>query len=381
MRALQLTQRFPPALGGVEEHVAHLASRLPSEGVEVEVFTTDLRRDIPFDRFRGPLPDGFPGVHRFHAIRAAELPHALGNVAPGMLPAILRGEWDVMHAHAYGYFPTFAGAFGRMLDHGALVISPHSDPGHPTLAKQWFDRLVPRVTLRRAERVIALTPSEARLLATLGVPAERIVVIPNGVDSEESAVPRDGATREEGVTALFAGRCYPRQKGLEVLLHAMARLPPEGRLRLRIVGEDWGGYAVVESLTRELHLQDHVTLVGRLDRPALLREFARADLFVLPSLFDSFPIAILEAMAAGLPVVATRVGGVPDVVEDGRSGILVESGDDAGLARALETLSADEALRRDMGRYGRERSLRYSWDAVVLQVKRVYEDAVAERAS
>lgn len=379
MRVLQLTQRFPPAIGGVEAHVAHLASGLPREGVQVEVFTTDLRRDIPFDRFERPLPNGSSAVHRFRAVRAADVPHALGNVAPGMVPAVLSGSWDVIHAHAYGYFPTFAGTLGGLLDRGSLVITPHADPGRPSREKRLFDRLVPRMTLQRAQRVIALTPREATYLATLGVQPERIRVIPNGVDVGEFAAAKDGAGRGDRVTILFAGRCYPDQKGLEVLVRAMTRMP-QGRIRLRIVGEDWGGYAVVSALVRELHLQDSVTLVGRVERPDLLREFANADIFVLPSLFDSFPMTLLEAMAAGLPVVATRVGGVPDIVDDGRTGILVNPGDEGSLARALGTLAADENLRHSLGRAGRQRSLGYSWESILPQVKRVYEEAVRERA-
>lgn len=361
--------------------MGHLVSLLPSQGVEVEVFTTDLRRDIPFDRFEPPVPNGHPNLRHFAAMRAADVPHALGNVAPGMIPAVLRGEWDILHAHAYGYFPTFAGALGRMMDRGAFVVTPHADPGNPRAAKWAFDRLVPRMTLRRAERVIALTPREATLLEAWGVPADRIAVVPNGVDTAEfSALRRAGATGRE-VTALFAGRCYPRQKGLEVLLQAMTQVPAARSLRLRIVGEDWGGYAMVAALTREFQLQDRVTLVGRVARQDLLDEFARADIFVLPSLFDSFPIALLEAMAAGLPVIATRVGGVPDVVRGGETALLVDPGDAMGLARTLDTLARDEGLRRELGNRGRERSALFAWESIIPRIKRVYDDAVAERAS
>jgi glycosyltransferase involved in cell wall biosynthesis len=229
--------------------------------------------------------------------------------------------------------------------------------------------------------VIALTPREAAYLSSLGVRRDRIRVIPNGVDRREFEGMRNGPAPGDGVTILFAGRCYPAQKGLAVLLRAMARLPPGGRVRLRIVGEDWGGYAVVSALVRGLHLEDRVTLVGRVERAELLREFARADIFVLPSLFDSFPLTLLEAMAAGLPVVATRVGGVPDVVEDGRTGLLVDPGDEDALAGALAALAADDALRGNLGRAGRERSSLYSWETIIPRIKRVYEEAVMERAS
>jgi glycosyltransferase involved in cell wall biosynthesis len=381
MRALELTQRFPPALGGVENHVWHLAEGLRTRGVDVEVFTTDLQKDIPVERLpAGGPPFRYP-VRRFRTLRVADLPHALGNIAPAMLPGVLTGRWDVLHAHAYGYFPTFAAAMGKLLERSALVVTPHSDPGRPSLEKRAFDRVVPLITLRRANRVIALTSREARYLERLGVAHERIAVIPNGVDMEEFAPVRAAMREGDDVRILFAGRCYPQQKGLEVLLDAMAFLRDDARIRLRIVGEDWGGHSVIRSMARSHGIKDRITLLGRVDRPSLIEEFQSADVFVLPSLFDSFPIAILEAMAAGLPVVATRVGGVPDIVEDGRTGVLVDPGDAKALAGALRGLASDGSARREMGRRGRERARQFSWEEILPQIKRVYEDAISECAS
>ncbi len=381
MKILLLTQRFPPALGGVETHVWHLAEALTKRGDEVEVLTTDLRTDTPLERL-GDDDGEFPyPVHRVRAIKAAVLPHALGNVSPSMIYRVLSGRWDVVHGHAYGYFPTFAASLGGLLDRSALVITPHSDPGRPSLEKRAFDHLVPLVTLRQAHRVIALTGLEADHLESLGVPRERIAVIPNGVDVAEFAWGRDRLRDGDGTSILFAGRCYPDQKGLEVLMHAVSRLPHGLAVHVRIVGEDWGGYAVVRDLARRLGIEHRVTLVGMLDRPQLLEEFQRADLFVLPSLFDSFPIAILEAMAAGLPVIATRVGGVPEVVLDGETGLLVEPGDPKRLASAIEMLASDASARRNMGKQGRARAQLFSWEDVIARTRRVYQEAVNGRAA
>lgn len=381
MRALELTQRFPPALGGVENHVWHLAEGLRERGVDVEVFTTDLEKDIPVHRLSHPTDSFSYPVRRFTTVKIADLPHALGNVAPAMMSRVLMGHWDVVHAHAYGYFPTFAGALGKVLDRSAFVVTPHSDPGRPTAGKRAFDRIVPVATLRRADRVIALTETERRYLEHLGVAPERIAVIPNGVDTSEFAGLLPRSPDGDPVTVLFAGRCYPEQKGLEVLMKAFASLRDVPGVTLRVVGEDWGGYDTVRTLSRTLGLQERVTLVGKVDRATLLGEFQRADVFVLPSLFDSFPIAVLEAMAAGLPVVATRVGGVPDVVEDGRTGLLVPPGDSAALADGLRRLVREPATRRSMGQRGQERSRSYSWSEILTRIKGVYDEAIAARAS
>lgn len=378
MKVLELTQRFPPGLGGVENHVMNLASRLTQRGVATEVLTTDLLKEAPFQRIVGKAPP-FPfEVKRFRAFKILEAPHGLGIVAPSMVRGVLSRSPDLIHAHAYGYFPTFVGALARMVRRVPLVVTPHSDPGRPSLGKHLFDRTVPLLTLRQAQRVIAVTGGEATYLERLGVPRDRLAIIPNGIDLGEFAS-LDGGHRSRGeATILFVGRCYPRQKGLEPLVRAMALLPPASRARLRIVGEDWGGFALVRSLGEALGIGDRITLVGPLARRKLLEEYAQADVLVLPSLFEPFGIVLLEAMAAGLPVVASRVGGIVEIVEDGRTGLLVEPGDARGLAGALGLVLEDEGLRRTMGARARQRAPLYSWDALVPRIEKVYAEAIAE---
>src|SRR3989454_9947101 len=129
MRVVQLTQRSPPAIGGVESHVYHLAMGLTKADVPTEVFTTDLQRDTPFHRLNGDsLSLPFP-VRRFRATRLADVPHGLGIVAPSMALAALEASPDVFHAHSYGYFPTFAGGL-RNLSRGVHLAVPRaSAPG------------------------------------------------------------------------------------------------------------------------------------------------------------------------------------------------------------------------------------------------------------
>src|SRR2546427_3777655 len=379
MRIPKLTQRSPPALGGVEAHVWRLANGFIRRGEEVQVVTTDLRTDRPRERLARDVPR-FPfAVSRKRAVRIALLPHGLGNVAPGMLRSVLLGHWDIVHAHAYGYFPTFAGTLGAILRRSALVITPHSDPGHPSWEKRMFDGIVPIMTLRQAHRVVALTQREAEYLESLGVRPERIAVIHNGVEMTEFIQPPLQVPQGNVMRVLFAGRCYPEQKGLEVLMRATSLVPRALGVRVRIAGEDWGGYAVIGKLAKSLGIEDRITLVGRLDRAALLEEYRAADVFVLPSLFDSFPLSLLEAMAAGLSVVATRVGGIPEVVEDGRTGLLVEPGNPGELSAALEWLASHPEVRREMGHRGRDRARTFSWDDTVSQTRLVYDEAIADR--
>lgn len=377
MKVLEVTQRFPPAVGGVEQHVYHLASRLVRAGVDVEVLTTDLLRDTPFTRIGSPSQeDSFP-ITRVRAWRMVDAPHGLGIVAPSMVPAILASGADIIHAHSYGQFPTFAGSFASALDHSVLIVTPHSDAGRPSWAKSLFDRIVPRLTLKPATRVIAVSEHEAACLIKMGVSQDRIRVIPNGVDIGEFADVGPRTDRDE-LVGLFVGRLDPDQKGLDVLIRAMARLPRDPLLRLRLVGEDWGGAELMERLAQRLGVADRVAIVGKLPRSELVREFAESDFLVLPSRFEPFGVVVLEAMAAGLPVIASRVGGIPEIVADGQTGLLVEPDNPDALAESLRLLCGDESLRLSMGRAARERVKAYAWDSVVPRILSVFAEALQE---
>ena len=378
MRVVQLTQRFPPAIGGVESHVYHLAMGLTKADVSTEVFTTDLQRDTPFRRLNGDsllLP--FP-VRRFRVTRLADVPHGLGIVAPSMALAALQATPDVFHAHSYGYFPTFAGGFAEFMRGIPLVVTPHSDPGGATTSKRLFDRVVPPLTIRRASRVIALTSVEAENLVRLGVPSDRIRIIPNGVDLKEFAGLPPRRPNGDTTELLFVGRCYPRQKGLEYLVKALPFLRSRESIRLTIVGEDWGGVPMLRSLATALGVERQIVFKGALPRDEVIQAYASADIFVLPSLFEPFGIVLLEAMAAGLPVVASSVGGIVDVVADGKTGLLIPPAKPSALAAGLEQLISDASLRARMAEEARRRVSAYSWDLIVPRIVEVYREAIAE---
>jgi len=150
-------------------------------------------------------------------------------------------------------------------------------------------------------------------------------------------------------------------KGHHISLHAVESLKsrrPDLDLRLRIVGDGRERRRLEEIIHRH-GLEDRVTLAGPLDRPGVLRELRAADLFVLPSLAEATPVALMEAQSVGLPVIATRVGAVDEVVVEGCSGLIVEPDDSKSLEEAIETLAADPTHWQSMGRAGHEHVVRH----------------------
>jgi glycosyltransferase involved in cell wall biosynthesis len=223
--------------------------------------------------------------------------------------------------------------------------------------------------LARAARVTAVSAAgleQARaLFPELG---ERGRVVPNGLPpaaAPEGEVPA-------GAYALCASRLAP-YKGLDLLVMALARPEFPKGLRLVLCGRDQmnGG---LQEFARKLGVQDSVVFMGE-QRPERLRALLEGcSVFALPSRRENLPLALLEAMAAGKPVVASRVGGVPEIVTHGDDGLLVEPGDVAGLAGALASLVSDSGLRERLGRRARERSRAFGWDQAARAYRGLYRE-------
>jgi glycosyltransferase involved in cell wall biosynthesis len=197
---------------------------------------------------------------------------------------------------------------------------------------------------------------EAEQYRVMGVPDEKIAMIPNGIDlSEYANLPPKGAFRKKFFIddnekiALYLGRIH-RIKGIDVLLKAFSHIAKTSEdAKLAVVGPDDGYLSVCKDLAKRLNLEGKVLFTGPLYGKAKLEAYVDADVFALPSRYEIFGNVILESYACYKPVVATRVGGLQEIVFDGTTGLLVESGDVKGLASGIFTLLTDDRTRITMG--------------------------------
>jgi glycosyltransferase involved in cell wall biosynthesis len=217
---------------------------------------------------------------------------------------------------------------------------------------------------------------------------EKVGELPNGVDVERFHPGLDGSSlraryglQQRDRVLLFVGGLDRAHyfKGVDVLLQALARIPA-GNLRLLLIGEGdlWERYA---RQAAELGLADGVTFCGRVPEAELPAHYALVDLLVLPSttMGEAFGVVLLEAMACGTPVVASRLPGVRSVVSDGQDGLLARPGDPGDLAAKIQTLLEDPARRRAMGAQGRAKvEARYAWPAILPRLAAVYEEVLAD---
>jgi glycosyltransferase involved in cell wall biosynthesis len=222
------------------------------------------------------------------------------------------------------------------------------------------------------------------LVANDGFPAERVGVIYNGIDLGPFAAARDdrqSVRREMGVgdddfVILQVARLdYLKDHATAVRTLAEV-VPCRPDVRLVLVGEGPELNAIQELVSRH-KLEPHVRLLGL--RKDVARLLPGADLFLLTSISEGIPLTVIEAMATGLPVVSTRVGGLPEVVEEGRTGLLESAGDHTALARAVCKLAGEPALRREMGRLGRERAeVHFSEREMHRQYDRLYREMLGD---
>jgi glycogen(starch) synthase len=371
---------FHPHVGGVEELCRQLAMEYRRRGIGVAVFTNRWPRDLPAFE----MVDGVD-VHRL-AMRVpaegvkAKVSYALttGAVRREMLRLLGELRPDVLHVQCVSCNAAYALAAQRAMGLPLVVTLQGELTMDATRLFQraaWAKRTL-RQSLTAADAITACSGQTlAEAEAWFGEPfGERGRVVYNGIsvgdaDAEPFEHPRP--------YVLAIGR-HVAQKGFDVLLRAMAALvaDPAFGHDLILAGEG-AEHGALRALADQLGLGGRVVFPGRVDHAAAMRLFAGCSFFVLPSRHEPFGIVNLEAMAAGKALVATRVGGVPEIVTDGGNGLLVPGEDAAALAAAIGRLAADGNFRERLGQNGKARAAEFTWPATADQYVQVYETVLA----
>ncbi len=382
--------------GGMNVYVRAVSAALASTGLRVDVFT---RRTDPIAPEVGAVTDAVRLVQvsagPAERVEKEEMDGFAHEFASGVLAfAADQGvAYDVVHSHYW-----LSAVAGRTLARAWEV--PHVAMFH-TLAEVkltvGYSEYEPdaRIDAERAlvhdvDRVVVATDHEMRLLDELyGVPARRVAIIPPGVDRERFRPRNRASARTElGLDAdsrilLAAGR-IEAPKGLDVLIEALGEMTEREGVQLLVIGGDDRSRAEVARLRRVAEragVGDLVRFVGSITHEQIGTYYNAADVVVMPSRYESFGLVAAEAMASGVPVVASRVGGLVSTVADGLTGYLIPWRSPDLFARQLDRLLGDDALRERMGERAAEAMRVYDWSSVATQLIDLYahlvRDAVA----
>lgn len=402
MRVLFMTNEYPPHVyGGAGVHVEYLSRELAKlTPIEVRSFNEQAYVDGQLT-VRGT---------KIEASQFSGCPVPLVSPLKALATSIaFNGQGidaDIVHCHTW--YTHFGGVLAKLMYGLPLVITVHSlEPLRPWKREQigrGFDlsSWVEKTALEMADAVVAVSKSTYDDVRRLfDVDPGRMHVIANGIDTDEyRAVNRPEVLAQNGIDygspyVLFVGR-MTRQKGLYYLLRAAEAIDPKLQIVLCAGESDTPELqAELEAMVSDLksRRQGIVWIPGMLGREDVIALYSHAAVFCCPSIYEPFGIINLEAMACGTPVVGSRVGGIPEVVADGETGLIVDAklsdaaphdptdpeGFALGLAQAVNRLGMDAELSRRMGEAGRQRVIDiYSWQSIAKQTLALYESIANE---
>jgi glycosyltransferase involved in cell wall biosynthesis len=410
LRIAFLIYRGNPLCGGQGVYTRHLTRELVALGHSVEVFAgqpwPELDEGVGFtpvaglDLYRDPDPFRVPHPREFHNaedVTEFAVMCAAGFGEPLAFSRRIRrvlagraGEFDLVHDNQC----LGTGMLGLIKDgwpllttlHHPITVDRQLALAHTTNAwqrfttRRWFGFLRMQVRVaRRLPAVVTVSESSRRdISAQLGVAPDRVSVVPVGVDHTVFE-PIPGVTPVPGRLIVTSSSDVPL-KGLVPLLEAVAKLRTEREIELVVIGRPRPGGRVDRAITR-LSLGDTVRCVSGISDRELATLYGEAQVAVVPSLYEGFSLPAVEAMACGVPVVATTGGALPEVVgNDGETGLLVAPDDPGALAAAIGRLLDDAELRARLGAAGRERALtRFTWAVTAQGTAECYQAMLAGR--
>jgi glycosyltransferase involved in cell wall biosynthesis len=258
------------------------------------------------------------------------------------------------------------------------AVAQASGPVEKARRLVYYPIFMQEFVARRLDKIITVSEASARMVElAFRVPRQQMRVIHNGIDAETF---RPLAISKDPTDVIYVGNSEDRTKGAAHLLRAFHLLRDTTPYHLTFVDRPLRELKLAPRLVSRYGLGTRVRFTGRLTTAELVRHYSRAEMLVCPSLYEGFGLPAGEAMACGLPVVATTGGALPEVVEDGVTGVLVPPGDAPALAQAIRTLMGDAGLRRRMGQAGRERVLEnFSWRKAALETEAVYREVLSGR--
>jgi len=365
-----ITPCYYPVKGGTETVVRNLSMELNRIGVHTDVMTFNMDRKYA-PKWRGKIEkiEGIT-VFKIPALNWLPIEHSpritLGvNLIPGRFTNLLK-EYDIIHFHELDFsFPSFS----------FFVRKPkmfHLHGIDVNFLKRY--RLSRAILKHVADYYITITRQMERDLMELGISRSRITYLPNAVNGE---LFRPHGEKEDNLL-LFVGR-ISFGKGLHVLLDSLHDLKKSVSLVIIGPATSLNYYQdILKRIEKENQRGKHrITYLGALDQPEVAKWCQKASILILPSFSEGFPVVILEALSCETPVIATPVGGIPELIRDYENGFLIPPNNPLKLAEAIEYLLDNKDIRTKMGKAGRKHTVKnFSLEVVAQKLRRVYEQII-----
>ncbi len=379
MKIVHTLLRYPPSTGGVEDYTQAIVERLIRNGEDVRVETTNLKTHHP-PTILDPLPEDPPYVHRHEAKTFDSVGYPIPVNLKDELDTM---DFDIIHGHAFWYAPADIAARVAKNKHVPFVLNTYyyNTDNRRSMKWQLYRILYGRATVAAADAVIVISPYEKEMLEKDGFMLQRVELIPPGIETaafeKQYTNPFPGWNIKEKQILLFAGR-IAQAKGVDLLIDAFAHVKRQKKdIRLVLIGEDFGFKAQCQKKAQQLGIENSITWTGKVKREELIGAYQHATAFVFPSRFEAFGIVLLEAGAAGCPILATDGSAIPFIVKHEKTGLLFQQENAEDMAAKIISLLNNPSLANSLKNTARNRAhTEFSWDHSISKLTKLYQDLV-----
>jgi glycosyltransferase involved in cell wall biosynthesis len=378
MKIAHICPFYTPAIGGVKQVVEELAKRQVKLGHEVHIYTSDWDKEKRIT----PLEEKIQGiqVHRCpHWIRAANFM----TFWPSVFPKLLKQDFDVIHSHLFGHPHFVLSALAAKLKGAKYIHTTHcpwSDSKRSLVGKLGLIisyHTFSRLSLKITDKIIAITPWEKNFIKKFGGDENKIKVLPNGMDKTFFKKINNNDFRKKlkikpnQPLILFFGRLNITKGPEKFVEIAKLILKEKPNYVFVILGPDEG---MLEIVKQKIGNEKRIILLPAIrDRKEIIKMYQTADVYVMPSYREGLPLTLFEAMASGLPIVASPVNGIPYEMKNQENGFLVNHGDNKKFKEKIIELIDNLKLRKQISNNNLKKAKNYNWDLINKKTMEIYK--------
>lgn len=379
MKIAYITAFYYPTIGGVEQVVKELAERYVKQGHEVHVFTSDWDK-IKRIKIKEETINGVHVHRHFHILKVANF----ASIFPSLLWSLYKYKFDIIHTHVSGHAHTFFGSLIAKLKKTPLIHTTHcpwtnsfrSLTGKILVLISY--NTITKLSFKLSDKIIAITPWEIPFIQKYGVKKEKIIIIPNGVDKIFLNKIKDNNFKKElklkNKIVLFFGRLNPTKGPDKFVLAAKEILKENKNIDFLIVGPDEGMLNKVKELSKNI---EQIKILPPIrDKQKVAEMYQASEIYVMPSYREGLPLSLFEALASGLPIVASPVNGIPFEIKEPENGFFVNYGDIKGLKEKILFLLKNKKFSKNISKNNIEKARNYDWDIIAEKTLNVYKEVI-----
>lgn len=370
-----VTPQFPPKwLAGMEIATSDIAKQLSKKGHTVHVITV-------LDE--GLAPESYEEGYFIHRIKNPWPKFGILSFWLGIIKTLKNINPDIIHLQGIVILGTgFPVLISHFLLNKPYIVYSHGfflyGKDQSLYQRGIFSSFLFNSLIKHAGAIIVLT--EYMKKSFIAWPDKKIYIIPNCIDTSTINYTGRNTIREEFSIKidehilLFVGRLHTL-KGLTFLVSAMKTIHDNDKFsRLIIVGDDQGERKILNDLIATVHLEENICFIEGTSRENVFRYMMASDIFILPSISEGFPMVLLEAMSCGLPIIASNVGGISEIIQDNRNGFLVQTGNPEDIAKKVLILLKDETMREKISIHNLTDVKKYNWNSIITELEQIYKN-------